>query len=466
MTATEDSPPARRDDLADARSHDGRTFVAVTDDLHPGDLAVIESRDGTTLLAQARTRGGDPTTVSGLVLGRLADGRLTGPRGRHAIGDATIRPATAAEAEELQSATRATMAVGTWQCGAVEPELRLRPQGFGRHTFLCGQSGSGKTYALGVLLERLILETRLPIVVIDPNADFVHLDTARDDAPAGAGEQLREAGDLDILTAHAEAPQALRVRFGELPMAAQAAVMALRPVQDRSEYNQWLHVDRTALATDLYEILDRLAHGSDDERAFAQRVENLAIADWDLWPRQEPGYTTVGERSSRVTVLDVSGFGRHEEQLVVALDLVERLWAARESRRPTLVVIDEAHNVCPAEPTTPLERAVTDRLIQIAAEGRKYGLWLLLSTQRPSKVHPQVISQCDNLMLMRMNSPSDVGDLSRLFGFAPGAMLDRSPNFQQGEALFAGSFVPVPSLGRMGARLTVEGGVDVPVPLN
>ena len=33
--------------------------------------------------------------------------------------------------------------------------------------------------------------------------------------------------------------------------------------------------------------------------------------------------------------------------------------------------------------------AVTDRLIQIAAEGRKFGLWLLLSTQRPSKIHPQ-----------------------------------------------------------------------------
>ncbi|MET8776363.1 hypothetical protein AB0H49_16015 [Nocardia sp. NPDC050713] len=34
----------------------------------------------------------------------------------------------------------------------------------------------------------------------------------------------------------------------------------------------------------------------------------------------------------------------------------------------------------------------------IAAEGRKYGLWLLLSTQRPSKVHPGILSQCDNLL--------------------------------------------------------------------
>jgi uncharacterized protein len=41
--------------------------------------------------------------------------------------------------------------------------------GFDRHTFFCGQSGSGKTYALGTVLERLLMETSLRIVVLDPN---------------------------------------------------------------------------------------------------------------------------------------------------------------------------------------------------------------------------------------------------------------------------------------------------------
>lgn len=100
--------------------------------------------------------------------------------------------------------------------------------------------------------------------------------------------------------------------------------------------------------------------------------------------------------------------------------------------------------------------------IQIAAEGRKYGIWLLLSTQRPSKVHPQVLSQCDNLVLMRMNSPRDLADL---FGFAPQAMLQASPHFSQGELLVAGAFTPVPSFGRVGPRISVEGGSDVRVPM-
>jgi DNA helicase HerA-like ATPase len=66
-----------------------------------------------------------------------------------------------------------------------------------------------------------------------------------------------------------------------------------------------------------------------------------------------------------------------------------------------LIVIDEAHNLCVPNPVTPLEAALTERISHIAGEGRKYGLWLLLSAQRPSKIHPNVISQCDNLALMK-----------------------------------------------------------------
>ena len=56
-----------------------------------------------------------------------------------------------------------------------------------------------------------------------------------------------------------------------------------------------------------------------------------------------------------------------------------------------LLVIDEAHNLCSPDLESLLGRTVRNRIIQIAAEGRKYGLWLLLSTQRPSKVHPGIV---------------------------------------------------------------------------
>ena len=128
-------------------------------------------------------------------------------------------------------------------------------------------------------------------------------------------------------------------------------------------------------------------------------------------------------------------------------------------------MIDEAHNLCSPDVESLAARAVRDRIIQIAAEGRKFGLWLLLSTQRPGKVHRGIVSQCDNLTLMRMNSPNDLVELADIFGFVPPAMLTQASRFRQGEALLAGGFVPAPGIVRVRDRVTVEGGFDVGVPL-
>ncbi|MEO6822465.1 MAG: ATP-binding protein, partial [Candidatus Nanopelagicales bacterium] len=138
------------------------------------------------------------------------------------------------------------------------------------------------------------------------------------------------------------------------------------------------------------------------------------------------------------------------------------LWARRNSRRPVLVVIDEAHNICPQLPESALQALATEYAIRIAAEGRKFGLYLLISTQRPQKVHENVVSQCDNLMLMRMNSVSDVASLTELFSFVPPALLDEATGFRQGQALVAGKVVPIPTFVRFGSRVSVEGGSDVP----
>ena len=61
-------------------------------------------------------------------------------------------------------------------------DATLDSAGLNRHTFMCGQSGSGKTYSLGLLLERVLAETSLRVVVIDPNSDYVGLSRVRDDA--------------------------------------------------------------------------------------------------------------------------------------------------------------------------------------------------------------------------------------------------------------------------------------------
>ena len=214
------------------------------------------------------------------------------------------------------------------------------------------------------------------------------------------------------------------MRFATMPVHAQAAVLRLDALADRGEYNQFLHLIDRPDRIDVHAILAAPPHrGIGTRRRWRSASRTSGCRPGRSGPVPTPRPPRSSQSGARLTVLDLSGFRDPHEPLAVSLDLVERLWLQRESRTPTLIVIDEAHNICPADPCGLDQSALVDRLVQIAAEGRKYGLWLLLSTQRPSKIHPQVLSQCDNLVLMRMNSPGDLAELGEVFGFAPPALL-------------------------------------------
>ncbi|PAY22314.1 ATPase [Dietzia natronolimnaea] len=349
--------------------------------------------------------------------------------------------------------------------GAPEAPARLDARRFNRHTFWCGQSGSGKTYALGVVLEQLLLHTELPMVILDPNADFVRLPEARDEAGAAEVARLAEL-DIRVLRSSEGSGERLRARYVDLSPASKAALLQLDPIADAEEYNVLLRTNVRAEDFDSVEALATLRASSDPgEVQLSYRMENLQVLEWDLWSRGAGSVVDVIGQRPRATVMDLGGFTHPAESKVAALALVEHLWSRREDREPILIVIDEAHNVCPPDPQTDVERALTRQLVQIAAEGRKFGLWLLLSTQRPIKIHPNVLSQCDNLGLMRVNSPRDLMELAEVFGFAGEDQIRRSASFAQGQALFAGGFVSEPTYVQMGRRITEESGGDVRVPL-
>lgn len=334
-----------------------------------------------------------------------------------------------------------------------------------RHTFWCGQSGSGKTYALGVLLEQVLLQTRLPVVVLDPNSDFVHLGSVRDDAPAGSAAELASR-DIRVLRTTPEAAHPLKVRYMDMDVRSRAALLQMHPVIDAEDFNAVLHAEHLLREDVDGPIVEKLRDsGVPSFERIAMRLENLGIADWDLWSRGHHTVTDVVDERADATVVDLGYFESAVQMQTAAIAVLDHLWARRDERVGRLVVIDEAHNLCSPEPASPLEKLLAERIIQIAAEGRKYGIWLLLSTQRPSKLHPNVISQCDNLALMKMSSPRDLVELGQIFGYAPRELIDRSPGFAQGQALFVGGFAPEPQVVQMGARLTHEGGSDVRIDL-
>ena len=330
--------------------------------------------------------------------------------------------------------------------------------GFGRHTFLCGQSGSGKTYSLGVLLERLLMETSLRVVVLDPNSDYVRLADTRADADAAALARFAPLADSIAVRSGVGDRDAIRVRFRELSPALQAAVLRLDPLADREEY-----AELTALVEDeRIRSLSDFAHV--DSQALKLRARNLGVERFGIWPGPE-GESLVAELEDpagpRCLVVDLGSLGTREEQAITAAAVLERLWRRRAAREPMAIVIDEAHNVCPAEPAGP-DHGARDRG-RDPHRGRRAEVRPLPDRRDPAPAE----GARERALAVRQPRP----DADELDGrprphrpgllVRPPGLIDRATTFRQGEALVAGKIASHPALIRFGARLTDEGGSDV-----
>ena len=132
---------------------------------------------------------------SGALLGRITAQGVIPPSDTDLFEDAEIGRASAEDVDSYlrgRLGGKVSLDIGAVPTGDGHARSRLLASGFDRHTFLCGQSGSGKTYALGLMLERILLDTDLPLVIIDPNSDFVRLGEARtfEQAARGFGDEL------------------------------------------------------------------------------------------------------------------------------------------------------------------------------------------------------------------------------------------------------------------------------------
>jgi uncharacterized protein len=376
--------------------------------------------------------------------------------------DATVRTATPEEVRswlERAATPRARLYIGDLVLAEGVP-YSLDAGGFGRHTFLCGQSGSGKTYALGLILERLLLETDLRVVVLDPNSDYTRMARVRKGTARDLAKRYRAAAGGVVVRSGTRGPGRLAVRMADLDPAIQAAMLRLDPVDDREEYADLISLVHERRVGDVSD----LAGAAGSALPIVHRASNLGALDWGVWSRPGgPSFVDdLIDGDARFLVADLGSLPSREEQALAATATLNALWRRRADRRPMLIVIDEAHNVCPAEPEDAVTAIAANTAVRIAAEGRKFGLYLLVATQRPQKVQENVVTQCDNLILMRMNSLGDLAFAHGAFSFVPSSLMDRATTFRLGEALAAGKISPHPAIVQMGRRVAEEGGADVP----
>ena len=301
-----------------ATSIDGRRFEYQASlyglELEAGGYVAIDAdgeiRIGQVLSLQMEQRAAGADDRPGSVLIRVARGEGTVLEGNgRRFHDASVRPATEAEVSawlERSRSERARLDVGELAVARGVP-FGLDAAGFGRHTFLCGQSGSGKTYSLGVLLEQLLMQTKLRIVVLDPNSDYVRLGEPRPGADDESVERYRTAAGSVAVRSGTSGGDPIRIRLRDLSPEHQAALLRLDPVADRSEYADLLSLIEDENVVSVEDLARSKAE------ALKLRAHNLGVDRWGIWPGPE-GASLPAELESddaaRCIVVDLGSLPR------------------------------------------------------------------------------------------------------------------------------------------------------------
>lgn len=132
--------------------------------------------------------------------------------------------------------------------------------------------------------------------------------------------------------------------------------------------------------------------------------------------------------------------------LVARVTFSVQQWTPSELRHPIALLCDEAHLYMPqrnmAESADDISLDIFER---IAKEGRKYGVSLVVISQRPSEVNKTILSQCSNFVSMRLTNAEDQGVIKRLLPDSLGGFSDILPTLDTGEALVVGDASLLPS---------------------
>lgn len=387
---------------------------------------------------------------------------------------------------------------------------------FQRHAFIGGSTGSGKSWTTAKIIEKVADLASANAIVFDLHAEYAPLE--------GKGiSHFKVAGPADVVAKKTlqdgiiylpywllsyEALVALFVDRSDQNAPNQAMLMAREVNNAKTAYlSAGGHIELladftidspvpfaldsllTSLETINAEMVPGAKAGSEKMGEFngklsrmISRLENK-ISDRRLGFLFQGGVDTLqfdwlshlaaaifGSTAEKggggVKIIDFSEVPSDILPLIVSL--VARLafaiqqWTPSELRHPVALLCDEAHLYIPnradADASDDISISIFER---IAKEGRKYGVSLLVISQRPSEVNKTMLSQCSNFISMRLTNADDQAVIKKLLPDSLGSFSDILPTLDTGEALIVGDASLLPSRIRVDEPLVKPDGGTV-----
>lgn len=370
---------------------------------------------------------------------------------------------------------------------------------FQRHAALLGSTGSGKSWAVALILERAKTLSNPNLVVFDMHGEYAPL--TEGDAPiarafhiAGPGQTPGDDRALYLpwWLLNQEEMQALLLDRSEENAPNQAARLTHHVRELKHErlladgktelagrftvdspvpYNLARLVGR--LADDDTEMVPGARAGSEKQGPFHGKLTRLLsrmqarVSDRRYGfmfdpPADHLAYDWLHDFARRllgtapgIKVVDFSEVPSDILPIVVgvmARVLYEiHFWTTEDKRTPVTLVCDEAHLYLPAGSAGAADLRALDSFERIAKEGRKYGISLLVVSQRPSDVSRTVLSQCNNFIALRLTNDQDQAVVKRLMPDSMEGLTAALPLLDVGEALLLGDAIILPTRIRLDA---------------
>jgi uncharacterized protein len=336
-----------------------------------------------------------------------------------------------------------------------------------KHCSVLAKTGSGKSYTAAVILEEL-LERKVALLIIDPHGEYASMKEPNKVGDFSRYKVKPRGYDVTIYTPGEMAmnPRADRpFRFNGLNLSAREVAKMIPHEGSSSGQLGLLYEAISALRaeTDVYSLEDIIE----------QVVRSNSKVKWNLVGQLESllelglfsGTETPAEellRPGRAAVIDMTGILPELQSMVVSRLLTD-IFEARKRRliSPGMVVVEEAHNYIPERGTG--NAASTNIVRTIAAEGRKFGLGLMVISQRPARVDKNVISQCNTQIIMRVTNPNDLKALSKGLEGMTTELEEEIKRLPAGVAMLVSNEIERPVTVNVRPRKSRHGGVSTQI---
>ncbi|MEM2233169.1 MAG: ATP-binding protein [Nitrososphaerota archaeon] len=309
-----------------------------------------------------------------------------------------------------------------------------------RHLAILAITGRGKSNLLALLAKR-VAEKNGTMVIVDYHAEYggLRIKGIKHVVPKLNPRLLQVEELADVLGVREKAEKQRAVLYKVIDKEVKEAQDFWEKLRGRLEdvaYGEGADRQERAAAVRLLEIIDRAL------RVRGQIFDAIAKRPIDaIYP-------------NRINVLDVSGYTELQAQILVAYLLQELLEDRKAAvrgerdarfRSPVIVALEEAHVFIPSN----RESLCSDIIERIAREGRKFGLSLILVSQRPSRLDADVVSQMGSFAISGLTHPRDQQFVQEVTDEVTSELGASLPSLNPGEMILVGHFVRAPALVRV-----------------